>query len=148
VKRAALWIVGLLLALGIATYVAGEQTEVVVLRSFDADGKAHDTKVWAVDHDGAVWVRVANPRRGWFTRLLAQPRAELVRNGATQAVVAEPNEQPEVRAAVDAAFRAKYGVVDWWYGVLLRRDPVPVRLQPKPAPRAMRSPTEIASANA
>ena len=35
-----------------------------------------------------------------------------------------------IRAAVDAAFRAKYGVTDWWYGVLLRRDPIPIRLTP------------------
>ena len=41
--------------------------------------------------------------------------------------------EPDVRAAVDAAFRARYGVVDWWYGVLLRRDPVPVRLIPAPS---------------
>jgi hypothetical protein len=124
-------LLGLLLALvavGLGTYVAGEQTEVVVVRSFDAGGAPHETKVWAVDHDGDVFVRVANPQRGWFQRLAATPRAELVRGGRTQAVIAEP--EPEARAAVDAAFRARYGVVDWWYGVLLRRDPVPVRLRP------------------
>jgi hypothetical protein len=123
---------GVLVALAVATYVAGEQTEVVVLRTFDADG-AHETKMWAVEHDGTPWVRVANPKRLWYQRLLAQPQVELLRNGTTQAVVAEPHREPEVRAAVDAAFRAKYGVVDWWYGVLLRRDPVPVRLIPTPS---------------
>jgi len=34
------------------------------------------------------------------------------------------------RAIIDQRFREKYGVVDWWYGLLLRRDPVPVRLDP------------------
>jgi hypothetical protein len=102
---------------------------VVVLRTFDAEGP-HETKMWAVDHDGAVWVRVANPKRHWFTRLEAQPHVELVRAGGTHAVVAEPQRDPSARDAVDEAFRAKYGVVDWWYGVLLRRDPVPIRLTP------------------
>jgi hypothetical protein len=30
------------------------------------------------------------------------------------------------------AFREKYGRTDWWYGVLLRRHPIPVRLDPDP----------------
>ena len=131
-KRAALWIVGLVFALALATYIAGEQTEVVVVRSSDADGKIYETKVWAVDYDGSTWVRVANPRRSWYQRLRSNPRAELVRGGSAQAVVAEPHEEPELRAAIDARFREKYGLVDWWYGVLLRRDPIPVRLQPAP----------------
>ena len=127
-RKLGLALLVLLFALGLGTYVAGEQTEVVVVRSFDADGAPHETKVWAVDYEGDVFVRVANPQRGWFQRLTATPRAELVRGGRTQAVIAEP--EPEAHAAVDRAFRAKYGAVDWWYGLLLRRDPVPVRLRP------------------
>ena len=123
-----------LVALGAATYLAGEQTEVVVVRTFDASGEAHETKVWAVDHDGDVFVRVANPRRRWYQRLLENPRAELVRAGRVVPVVAEPSQDAALRAAIDARFREKYGLVDWWYGVLLRRDPVPVRLRAIPAP--------------
>ena len=118
----------LLVAAGI--YLAGEQTEVVVLRTFDPAGVVHETKMWAVDRDGAVWVRVANRGRGWYQRLLANPRVELKRAGRTAAMLASPDESPEARVAVDAAFRAKYGWVDGWYGALLRRDPVPVRLVP------------------
>jgi hypothetical protein len=131
--RAIRWAGAALLLLALvaaATYVAGEQTEVVVLRTFDAEGRAHETKLWAVDHDGVPWVRVANPEREWFRRLRAQPRVELVRNGVTQAVVARPQNGSEARAAVDRAFRAKYGAVDRWYGILLRRDAVPGRLEP------------------
>jgi hypothetical protein len=124
----------LLLAAGVATYVAGEQTEVVVLRSFDAQGQAHETKLWAVEHDGSVFVRVANPRRHWYRRLLVEPHAELVRGGRTTPVRAEPGESPELRAAIDARFREKYGAIDWWYGVLLRRNPLPVRLRAADAP--------------
>jgi hypothetical protein len=122
----------LLALVAAATYVAGEQTEVVVLRTFDRAGQAHETKLWVVDHEGAPWVRVANPERAWFQRLRAEPRVELVRGGMTQSVVARPQNGMEARAAVDRAFRAKYGAVDWWYGVLLRRDAIPVRLEPVP----------------
>ena len=124
---AALFVLALVAA---GTYVAGERTEVVVLRTLDGEGGGHETKLWVVDHEGAPWVRVANPERAWFQRLRAEPRAELVRNGVTQGVLARPRNGTEARAALDRAFRAKYGVVDWWYGVLLRRDAIPVRLEP------------------
>jgi hypothetical protein len=94
--RALLALFGMPFAVALATYIAGEPTEAVVLRSFDAEG-AHETRA-----------------------------------GHAQAVIAEPQREPEVRAAVDSAFRAKYGVTDWWYGVLLRRDAIPIRSTPAP----------------
>ena len=123
-----------LLALGAVvavTYWAGEQREVVVIRTLDGDGTSYDTKVWVVDYDGVPWVRVANPERFWFQRLSRNPRVELIRGGVAQAVVARPQDTAEARAAIDQRFREKYGPVDWWYGVLLRRHPIPVRLDPE-----------------
>jgi hypothetical protein len=124
-----------LFALGLGTYVAGEQTEVVRLRTFDGKGEPFETKMWAVDHDGDVFVRVANPRRHWYLRLRANPKVELLRNGRVMPLVAEPTDDAALRAAVDARFREKYGVVDGWYGLLLRRDPVPIRLRAPDPPR-------------
>ena len=126
-------ILGPLVLVAVATYVAGEQTEVAVLHTTDDTGATHATKMWVVDQDGAAWVRVARPERLWFQRLEAQPRVDLTRGDETRAVLARPDRSPEARAAIDAAFRAKYGLVDWWYGVLLRSNPIPVRLDPAPA---------------
>jgi len=124
---------GLLVLIAAATYVAGEQTEVAVLRTRDEAGASHDTKLWVVDHGGAAWVRVARPERRWFQRLASHPEIEILRHdGAPQRVIAKPDPSPETRTALATAFRAKYGLVDWWYGVLLRRDPIPVRLEPAP----------------
>jgi hypothetical protein len=122
-------IVGVVL-LGVATFVAGERTEVVVLRTRDDAGAVHETKMWCVDHEGATWVRVANPERWWYRRLLARPDVELVRHGETTARVAHPDPSPATRLALDQAFAVKYGVVDFWFGALLRRGPVPIRLDP------------------
>jgi hypothetical protein len=83
-----------------------------------------------VDHDGVPWVRVANPERRWYRRLARNPRAELARGGATRPVLAMPVQDAAVREAVDARFREKYGLVDWWYGVLVRRGAIPLRLEP------------------
>jgi hypothetical protein len=125
-------ILGLLLLVAFATYVAGEQTEVAVLHTVDDAGATHPTRMWVVDHDGVAWVRVARPERLWFQRLEAQPRVEITRGDTTQAMLAKPDRSPATRAAIDAAFRARYGLVDWWYGVLLRSNPIPVRLDPAP----------------
>jgi hypothetical protein len=130
VRRALLLLIVLVAILALGTYLAGERTEVVVLRTFDAEGAPHETKMWVVDRDGAPWVRVANPERDWYRRLQADPRVELVRGGRVLALRAEPDPSPATRAAVDAAFAAKYGLTDAWYGWLLRRGAVPIRLAP------------------
>lgn len=132
VLRIAGVILGSLVLVAFATYVAGEQTEVAVLHTVDDAGAPHATKMWVVDHEGAAWVRVARPERLWFQRLEAQLRVEITRGDTTQTMLAKPDRSPATRAAIDAAFRAKYGVVDWWYGVVLRSDPIPVRLDPAP----------------
>ena len=120
-------------AIAVATYWAGEQIEVVRLLTFDASGTPHETKVWVVDHDGAPWVRVANPERFWYQRIARNPHAVLSRGGVEQDVIARPQDSDETRAIIDRRFRERYGIVDWWYGVLLRRHPIPVRLDPAPA---------------
>jgi hypothetical protein len=129
-RRVALATVAGLFAVGLATYFAGERTEVVVLRTVDASGATFETKMWVVDHDGVPWVRVANPERGWYRRLVAHPEVVLVRNGDTMARIAHPDDSLATRRAIDQAFAAKYGLTDAWYGALLRRSPVPIRLDP------------------
>ncbi len=128
--RAAASVLAGLLAVAVATYVAGEQVEVAVLRTTDAAGRVQQTKLWVADHEGTSWLRVARPERSWFQRLLAHPEVELERRGETRVYIAQRDDRPETRRAVDAAFRAKYGLVDAWYGLLLRSHAVPVRLLP------------------
>jgi len=114
----------------LGTYVAGEQIEVVQLRTHDETGKEWTTKMWVVDVGDVTWIRVANPRRGWYRRLLANPRVELERGGRVEPRLAIPDASPEAADTVDEAFAAKYGLVDRWYGLLARHDPVPIRLVP------------------
>jgi hypothetical protein len=113
--------------------VAGEQNEVAVLRTVDETGAVHETKLWVVDLDGAPWVRLARPGREWFERLRERPDVELVRGGVLMPYRAVVVPDAETRARVDAAFAEKYGWVDRWYGLVLRRDPLPVRLDPRVA---------------
>jgi len=131
----------LLLLVGGGTYVAGELREVAVLRSVDTEGRVHETRLWVVDMDGAPWVRVARAGRRWLARIEAHPEVELVRDGVAVPHRATVITEPELRSRVDGAFAEKYGWVDRWYGLLLRRDPVPVRLDPMVAgPREAEGP--------
>lgn len=120
-----------LFLIGLGTWLAGERTEVAELRTFDAAGRPHDTKLWIVDLEGRPWVRIARPGRSWGEQLRANPEVELTRGDVTtlcRAVIVA--DEAEWRA-VDRAFAAKYGWVDWWYGLVLRSEPVPVRLDPR-----------------
>jgi hypothetical protein len=115
----------------LGTYLAGEQTEVVRLLTRDETGQPWMTKMWVVDIGDVTWVRVANPQRAWYRRLLANPKVELERGGRVQPRLAIPDETPATRASVDEAFAAKYGLVDRWYGLLVRHAAVPIRLVPR-----------------
>jgi hypothetical protein len=134
-RRALGVLLAILALIAIATYVAGERTEVAVLRTLDAEGTIHETKLWVVDIDNAPWVRVGRSGRAWLERLRERPDVELVRGGVARPYRAVVVTDPAASERVDAAFAAKYGFTDWWYGVVLRRDPVPVRLDPIAGPR-------------
>jgi hypothetical protein len=121
-----------LLALG--TYLAGERTEVAVLKTWDADKNPYETKMWIVDYDGHAYVRIGRASRaaqGWGARVHANPDVELTRGGAATPVHATFVDDDATRAAVDAAFRDKYGWIDWWFGVVIRKSPQTVRLDPR-----------------
>ncbi|HSQ01432.1 MAG TPA: hypothetical protein VL049_29780 [Candidatus Dormibacteraeota bacterium] len=131
-RRIALTLLGILFVVALASYVAGEVIETVIVRTRDAAGVTYDSKVWVADVDGTPWVRVGRAGRAWGERLRSDPHVELVRAGVTTPRLAVIDTSEPMRARVDAAFAAKYGVVDWWYGVLVRKDPIPVRLDPAP----------------
>ena len=133
IVRAVLGVVAVLLLVGVATFVAGERIEVARLRSFDERGVVHETKLWVVDQPDGAWVRVARPERQWFQRLRKNPEIEIVRQGgAPLKVRATPDLSTDTKVRIDRAFRDKYGIVDWWYGLLLRSNPIPVRLEAAP----------------
>jgi hypothetical protein len=119
------------LLLGLGTYLAGERTEVVELRTYDAEGASHDTKMWIVDHDGKPYVRIGRPGRGWGERLKANPKVDLTRAGVTSPRAAVIVADADTVSAVAREFSDKYGWVDWWYGVVVRKNPETVRLDPR-----------------
>jgi hypothetical protein len=125
-----------LFLLGLGTYLAGERTEVAVLKTWDADKNPYETKMWIVDYDGHAYVRIGRASRaaqGWGARVHANPDVELIRagSGAATPVHATFVDDAPTIDAVDTAFREKYGWVDWWFGVVIRKNPQTVRLDPR-----------------
>ena len=112
-------------------YVASESGEVVVLRTRDAAGAAHETRLWVVDHDGALWLRAGNPEHGWFPRLAADPSVRLTRGGQALGLRATP--VPEARDKINDLMHEKYGWADDYVCFFFPREKkIPVRLDPAP----------------
>lgn len=113
--------------------VAAESGEVVVLRTRDAAGALHSTRLWIVEDAGFAWLRAGSPESGWYARLLAQPQVEVVRGGSTLALRAEPVPDAGRVATTNRLMTEKYG----WGEQLIRifapprQGSVPVRLVPR-----------------
>ena len=101
--------------------------EVVTLRTRLATGAWQETRLWAVDHDGAVWLHSAGD--DWRKRFEGDPIVQLGRGDETRSYRArlDPGPHPEI----DRLLREKYGVADRWVRFVAPCDEtvLPVRLE-------------------
>lgn len=131
-KRVAIAVGLFAIAFGAVTWAALESAEVVVLRTFEADGTAHESRVWiADDQEGGAWIEAAEPLKPFYLRLIATPEVELLRGGETLARRAVPFPGPEGHRRIRELLAAKYGWRDVWVGLLVDTSAsVAVRLEP------------------
>ena len=112
-----------------------ELEEVIVLRVTDDAGQTTDLRLWIADRDGVPWVTM--PRWKADAHALNGRRAELLRQGDLQCVVAERHDDRASVGAIHQLRQEKYAVqrlatVIGLYGeepgettVALRLDPCP-----------------------
>jgi hypothetical protein len=132
VRRLLLSLLAAALLFGAGTWVALEGQEVVVLRTRDASGAEHATRVWVVDDGGVPWVEAGNRARLFYRDLLEQPEVELERTGHVGRYRAVPVPTAEAHARLRSLLRAKYGFADRWINLLVdTADSVAVRLDPR-----------------
>lgn len=114
------------------SFIASEQGgEVVTLRTADATGAVHETRVWVVDADGRMWLRAGDPRSGWLSRLSEKSQVDVERGAQRATYTAVP--QPAERDRINALFLGKYGIADRYIAALFGRDDAtPIRLDPAP----------------
>jgi len=131
--RVAVGLVVVLLGIGALEIVAAESGEVVVLRTTDAAGATHETRLWVVDDGGRTWLRAGSDAARWYRLLVERPDVEVQRGEQTLVVRAVPD--VVARERVNELMRAKYGWADAYISLLFGRDDaVPIRLEPRPEP--------------
>lgn len=84
--------------------------EVIVLRTEEADGGWHETRLWIVDDGGFPWLHGGSSR--WMHNLRARAVVEIERDGDTRRYRAHPMSEPHAR--IDDLLREKYGLADRW----------------------------------
>lgn len=121
----------LMLAFVLVTIVALEGREVVVLRTFDAEGQVRKTRTWvADDDDGYTWIEAANPERPFLAQLRTRPEVGLDRGGTVYSCTAIVAPNPDGHQHIRRLLAAKYGWADAWIGLLTdTKASLAVRLQ-------------------
>ena len=123
-------VVALVLAFAIATLIALEGREVVVLHTRAADGREHATRTWIADADGVAWIEAANPERLFLHDLGDHPALDLERGGSVVACRAAIVANPDGHRRIRDLLAARYGWADCWIGMLAdTRRSVAVRLE-------------------
>jgi hypothetical protein len=108
------------------------EADVVHVVTEDEDGAERDTKVWFVVVEGEGFVRTNDSR--WLANIRRGSALALRLDAAEQPVDAEEVSDAAVTAAVEAAFKAKYGLVQRVMSALRMREPTVLRLRPTEAP--------------
>ena len=130
IGAAVLALVGAFLAV---TLIALEGREVVVVRSFAPDGTVSETRTWVADEGGFVWIEAANPRRRFYRDVVATGKVELRRGGGVVRYDAAVMPNPEGHRHIRRLLAEKYGLADWWIGLLAdTSSSLEIRLQPRP----------------
>ncbi len=112
-----------------AAYAAPDVVNVVTQ---DAGGAERDTPVWIVVVQDAGYLRTNDSR--WLANIRSGS-AVAVRSGEqTQSVTATEVSDPVVKASVEEAFKAKYGLTQRIMSAFRMREPSVLLLEARPAP--------------
>lgn len=128
------WIFGIVLFLVLTLAglerLAAERVEVVQLHAVDAQGEIVTTRLWVVDHDGGMYLRVGADGSGWYSRLLENPNVEVTRGEVTGQYTAIS--KPMQSDAVNQLMQDKYTWGDTFIGALVgsREGSIPILLEP------------------
>jgi hypothetical protein len=106
-----------------------EEADVVRIVTQDEDGAERDTPVWFVVVDGAGYVRTNDSR--WLANIRRGSASELRLDETRRAVTSAEVSDAAVTAAVEEAFKTKYGFVQRVMSAFRMREPTVLRLAPK-----------------
>ena len=128
------WLFGVLvilvLALVAAERLAAERVEVVEVHASEPDGSIVTTRLWVVDYNGGLYLRVGADGSGWYSRIQANAKVDVMRDGTKKSYMAVP--EPESSLEINELMQAKYTWGDSFIGQLVggREGSIPIRLNP------------------
>lgn len=99
----------MLLILGHFAFIEIGQ-EVVTLRTRNADGTLHSTRLWIVDDGGVSWLHSGG--QAWLKRFEGNPIVEVERRG--QLLKFRARAMPGPHPRIHRLLREKYGLADRW----------------------------------
>ena len=109
-------------------------TEVVVLTANDASGTGHETSVWIVEDQEALWLRSGSPESRWLARVRLDPRVQLTRGDEARPYRAVIVDEAGQRERINELMDEKYGVSNSLVSLFADHDvSVPIRLEPATA---------------
>ena len=112
----------------------GESDEVEIETRRDPKSPLHRTTIWIVPTEHGVYVRSYKGKKGrWYLEAVANPLVTIGVGRRKVTARAEPERNPPVIRAVNAAYRKKYG--ERWPGEtddMLKRSILPTTLRLTP----------------
>jgi hypothetical protein len=102
------------------------------LRTFDEEGRPHDTRLMVLNDGGTRWVESGHHFRGWYHRLRRNPDVELIEAGRAQPYRAVPVDDPATVERIKELM--KRGRTAGYYFsrfLLMFAEIRPVRLDPR-----------------
>jgi len=103
-----------------------------VLRSYDEEGRPHDTVLSVIEDGDTLWVQSGHHFRGWYHRIRENPDVELIRSGESKPYRAIALDDPETKAHLVGLIKQRSGA--GYYvtrALLLFAEIEPVRLDPR-----------------
>lgn len=133
-KAAAITVASLLAAFIVVTLWALESGDVAVITTHPADGRPRSTRVWYTHEDGELWLEAGAPENPWFLDVQRDPRIDFAADDHSGSYRAWPVQTLTARTRIRALLREKYGLRDWWVGLVVDSSrSLAVRLVPADA---------------
>lgn len=117
-KVAAIALALLLTAGVLFTGWALESSGVAVIETRAADGTFRSTHVWYAAPDGELWLEAGTPENSWFRDVQTNPTLSFAAGRRSGRYVVDRIPNPAGHEKIRSLLRAKYGLRDWWVGLL------------------------------
>jgi len=118
IRLAAATIASILLGFASFTWWALESSGVAVLETRAEDGSQRSTHVWFTEPGGELWLEAGTPENPWYLDVGREPALSFSSPTRSGEFLARPHPGEAPRQRVRSQLRKKYGLRDWWVGVL------------------------------